>query len=298
MRSLAATNHSVDGRTQVFGIIGDPVAHSLSPLLHNTAFAFKGINSVYVPFPVEAATPALKKGLMSLNIGGLSVTIPHKAWAAKIADASDELTQCCGAANTLIREGEELHAYNTDGPGALRALEVRLNNLRGLRYLLIGYGGSAMAIAHALLIDKLPSLLAVTGRNTKKAGKFVQDLNLAHGKLSVARRVGEEELDPDAFDVIINTTPLGMEGKEDAGALPVPETFIQSHHTVFDIVYTPMQTPLLQLATRKRARTIPGYLMLLYQAVLQFELFTGEPAPEALMEKELLRALKRRAASK
>lgn len=290
MRSTRTSGAAVDGRSSVYGIIGDPVAHSLSPLLHNAAFEFKGINAVYVPFHVTAASATLKKGILGLGISGLSVTIPHKAWAARNCDRADDLSQYCGAANTLIREGEELHAYNTDGPGALRALEVRLKNLRGLRYLLIGYGGSATAIAHQLLLDRHPALLGVTGRNRRKAAKFVDELNATHGKLAVARAVDTGELAGEDFDVIINTTPLGMEGKE--AALPIPEDLIRRGHTVFDIVYTPLRTPLLALAERQGAKAIPGYLMLLYQAVLQFELFTGEKAPEALMEKALLKALR------
>ncbi len=289
--SVRSSESTVDGRSAVFGILGHPVAHSLSPLLHNLGFQFKGINAVYVPFAVETVSPALKKGILALGIKGLSVTIPHKTWAAKIADQSDDLTRCSGAANTLIRSGDELHAHNTDGPGALRALEYRLKQLRGLRYLLIGYGGSATAIAHALLLKGYPSLLGITGRNRKKCASFADALNQAH-RPGVARRILEAELEPNHFDVIINTTPLGMEGKE--ALLPVPVEFLHRAHTVFDIVYTPQRTPLLALAERRGAKTIPGYLMLLYQALLQFELFTGEKAPEALLEKELLRALRKK----
>ena len=286
---------AINGRTQIFGIIGNPVGHSLSPLIHNAAFQSKKINAAYIPLQVENAGASLKKGLQVLDsLKGFSVTIPHKAWACKNADSRDELTECCGAANTLIKdESGELRAYNTDGPGALEALRRNLGRLNGKRFLLLGYGGSATAIAHALLIDENPAVLMVHGRNSRKLNKFTDELNERHGhRNTLIRAIGFQDLDPSDVDIIIHTTPLGMQGQSQE--LPLPEEFLRDHHAVFDIVYTPARTPLLEAARRKKARTIPGYLMLLYQAVLQFELFTGDKAPENLMESELLRALRSR----
>lgn len=286
----------IDGNTKVFGILGHPTGHSLSPLIHNAAFAARKINAAYVPFNVERSSAALKKAVLTLGIDGLSVTIPHKAWAARSADRTDALTECCGAANTLIRnaKNDTLHAYNTDGPGAVRALKVHLPDLRGRRFLLLGYGGSATAIAHALVLDESPAMLAVAGRNARKLGTFVDAIKNRHRKRStLVRGTNFNDIEPRDVDVIIHTTPLGMKGAEQD--LPLPDNFVQDFHYVFDIVYNPMRTPLLQHAAARGAKTVPGYLMLLYQAVLQFELFTGESAPENLMEKELLAALRKRA---
>ncbi|MEQ9367138.1 MAG: shikimate dehydrogenase [Leptospirales bacterium] len=298
----------INGKTRIFGILGHPTGHSLSPLIHNAAFAARKINAVYVPFDVPQTSAALKRGITALYLDGLSVTIPHKAWAAKIADDWDDLTEYCGAANTLIRdpETEYLRAHNTDGAGAVRALKQHCPDLRGRRFLLLGYGGSATAIAHALLLEENPAMLAVAGRNSRKVRGFVDQLKSMHNRRSTMIRAVENEaksgtdaanaykdLAPEDIDVIIHTTPLGMQGAEQA--LPLPADFIREFHHVFDIVYNPMRTPLLKHAAAAGAKTVPGYLMLLYQAVIQFELFTGEKAPENLMEKELLAALRKRA---
>ncbi len=284
----------IGGNTRVFGIIGNPLGHSLSPLLHNAAFRSQKIDAVYVPFPVEKANTGLGKAISALNIQGLSVTIPHKTWAAKIADRSDPLTERCGAANTLIREQDgTLSAYNTDGPGAVRALKTAHPGIKGSRILLIGYGGSAMAIAHSLLLDEKPASLIITGRSASKRKAFADSLQNTNPKpTTVIRSEAVENIDPEEVDIIIHTTPLGMKGKPQD--LPVPDSFIQKEHTVFDIVYNPARTPLLKKAELVGAKTIKGYLMLLFQAIIQFELFTGLKAPESLMERELLSSLRKR----
>jgi shikimate dehydrogenase len=287
----------IDGKTRIFGLLGHPTGHSLSPLIHNAAFAARKINAVYVPFDVPATSMALKRGIAALRIDGLSVTIPHKAWAAKIADDWDDLTECCGAANTLIRkpDSDELMARNTDGAGAVRALKQHCPELRGRRFLILGYGGSATAIAHALLLEDSPAMLAVAGRNARKLRAFVNELKSCHGRRStMIRTVSQDfaDLTAEDIDIIVHTTPLGMSGADQD--LPLPADFIREFHHVFDIVYNPMRTPLLKHAAARGAKTIPGYLMLLYQAILQFEFFTGQKAPENLMEKELLAALRKR----
>lgn len=286
-------SHAIDARTRTFGLLGHPVGHSLSPLIHNAAFRRLQENAVYLAFDVPRADAALKKGVLALGLQGLSVTIPHKTWACRAADERDALSECCDAANTLIPRNGALHAYNTDGPGALRALKTALPELRGRRFLLLGYGGSAAAIAHALLLEERPAALAVAGRNAKKRAAFVAALHERHGdRNTLVRGVEFDRFAPEDADVIIHTTPLGMQGQSEE--LPLPADFVQEYHTVFDIVYNPMQTPLIQLARRRKARVVYGYLMLLYQAVLQFELFTGRDAPENLMERELLAALRKR----
>ena len=283
----------IKGNTRVYGILGFPLSHSLSPLLHNTGFHFRRVNAVYVPFPIEAPSSYTKEALLGLGVQGLSVTIPHKAWAAKIADQKDTLSMHCQAANTLIAKEGKWHAYNTDGPGALQALQEYIKELKGKSFLMIGYGGSANAIAHSLLLEARPRLLVIAGRNAKKRKDFAACLQSKYPQQSsLIRTTDYKDLAPDEIDIIIHTTPLGMEGTAQDSALPIEENFIQKSHWVFDIVYTPRQTPLLRHAARKGARTIPGYLMLLYQACLQFELFSGQKAPRGTMEKALLSALK------
>lgn len=272
----------------MFGIMGNPVSHSLSPAMHNAAFKARDLNAVYVPFPVESAQPALKKTLLALGIKGLSVTIPHKIWAAKIADEQDPLTSVSGAANTLLfREGKVL-AYNTDGPGAVRALHER-HRAGGKRYLICGYGGSSVAIAHTLLLESKPAAIWITGRNLKKAQKLIQDIQTKHPKANCLLRAERfDRIAPEEIDMLIQTTPSGMSSHSGPeGVLPelhFDPDWLRKNHIVFDIVYTPMRTPLLSLAEKKGASIVYGYKMLLYQATRQFELFTGHKAPESLME--------------
>ncbi len=282
-----------NGETALMGILGWPVSHSLSPAIHNAGFAARRINAIYVPFAVERPTASLKSAFSALgNLRGVSVTIPHKAWAARSADRRDSLTDISGAANTLVREPDgTLSAHNTDGPGALEALR-RHTETRGKRVLLIGYGGSAAAIAHALLLEGHPASVLVQGRNRAKGRRFVEALRRNRGaKRSLVRAVDWDDVSSDDVDVVIHTTPLGMKGKPQE--LPLPAEFVQSRHVVFDIVYNPARTPLVELARSRRCTVVPGYLMLLFQATLQFELFTGQKAPESIMEKELLAALRR-----
>jgi len=283
---------SVNGSTSVFGIIGHPVSQSMSPVIHNAAFQACKFNGIYVPFDVKRAGVSLKKALLDLNIQGASVTIPHKTWACRIADRRDALSEICGASNTLRIKDGQIHAFNTDGPGAIRALQQGGFPTKGRRYLILGYGGSAAAIAGTLLLEENPSWVGITGRNRTKVKNFVKFLGTKiPKKKSTVQTVDLGSIDAESFDAIINTTPLGMTGKPDL--LPVDLELIGRSHTVFDIVYNPIHTQLLKASAEKGAKTISGYLMLLYQAVLQFEIFTGLKAPEHLMEKELLGALRK-----
>lgn len=286
-------NHQINGETKVFGIVGNPVSHSLSPLIHNAAFRQNRFNGVYVPFHTTRVSAPLGQSMGAMGIQGLSVTIPHKTWARKVADRVDDLSRFCNASNTLkFHSDGTIEAFNTDGPGAIRALKTVLKRTGGKRYLILGYGGSASAIAAALLLNENPSLVAIYGRNKKKRDRFVSELKAIEGTRSSILSTDLSDFKPEDIDVIINTTPMGMKGGPEG--LPLPEEFIKNFHIVFDIVYTPARTPLLDLAERRGARTVQGYLMLLYQATIQFEIFTGEKAPVHLMEKELLKALKKK----
>lgn len=296
---------SITGESQVFGIIGNPVSHSISPMLHNRAFERAGFHGVYVPFAVDRTGPFLKTALLHLGLGGVSVTIPHKVWAARASDIRDPLVEITGAANTiLVREKhrvKRLEAYNTDGPGAVRALKTALPDLSGKRILVAGYGGSARAIVGQLLLTEKPGRIAIHGRNRAKIRSFINFFK----KKNSPKRGGGLSFKPDclsffdesadeqaAFDIIINTTPLGMKGFD--LALPVPEGMLRPGMVVMDIVYVPEMTPLLEAARAKKARIVPGYLMLLYQALLQYELFTDLQATgevESLMRIALTTAL-------
>lgn len=269
------------------------MAHSLSPAMHNAAFEQKRFDGVYVPFHTTKSGAFLKQSISALGISGLSVTIPHKTWAARAADVPDALTKLSGAANTLIPREGKLYAYNTDGPGAMKALEEKKTG--GSRYLLIGYGGSATAIAHSILLRNPGAQVIVTGRRIKKAESFAKAAAAGHRHAGIFA-APFPAIDPEQIDIVIQTTPAGMQdpGGEVLAGMQFDPAWIRRSHTIFDIVYTPMKTPLLSAAEDKGARIVFGYKMLLYQAILQFELFTGMQAPHSLMERVLLDHLKRK----
>lgn len=288
----------ITGQSAVFGIFGNPVSHSISPILHNRTFEKMGFNGVYVPFCVDQTGPFLKKAVLHMGLSGLSVTIPHKLWAAKAADQRDALSELTGAANTLLvretRNGRILSAHNTDGPGAMRALQTAVPDLKGRRVVIAGYGGSARAIVGQLLLASGVKQVAVTGRNMPKIKAFIRSFTKKRPDWAAKLIPLKEEalLDYEAH-ILINTTPLGMKGFD--LSLPVPESFLRPGLAVMDIVYRPEMTPILAAAKKNRATIVPGYWMLLYQAVLQFELFTGMkagPEVENFMRLNLLTALR------
>lgn len=277
--------HSIQGNTSVYGIIGNPVSHSISPLLHNRVFEKLKIPAVYVPLLVEQTGPFLKKALLNMGFKGLSVTIPHKGWAAKAADIKDDLVKLTGASNTLIikdgRDGRKLFGYNTDGPGAQRALLTTTDTLDSKTVVVVGYGGAARAIVGQLLLHTEVKQVCIVGRNQTKIKSFIR--HFTKSKPEFKNRiltVTEKQLLDLQADILINTTPLGMQGFD--LALPVPEEMLRPGLIAMDIVYTPEMTPFLQVAKNHKARIIPGYWMLLYQAVLQYELFTGKEADQQI----------------
>ncbi len=274
----------INASTEVYGILGHPLSHSLSPLLHNAAFAFYKQNAAYIPLPIQKVHADTGKLLLDMGIRGLSVTIPHKKWAAKRAQLKDPLTHYSGAANTLKAVDGKWHAYNTDGPGALKAIGRYLGTLEGSNCLIIGYGGAALAIAHSLLLDAKPAGLWIAGRNNKKIHAFRKNLINKHPHYSARIFAADyRAMQAEDIQLIIQTTPLGMEGfSED---WPLPKNFIKKKHWVFDIVYKPMQTKLLCHALRMGAGVIPGYLMLLYQASLQIEIFSQKKIDSSLFAK-------------
>lgn len=295
----------IRGSSRVYGILGHPVKHSLSPLLHNLAFQANKLDAVYIPLDVKETGPFLKRALMAMELGGLSVTIPHKIWAYRMADKSDRLSQICGASNTLLFAGKSrdtIEARNSDGPGAIQALK-EATKIQGKTVLICGYGGSARAIAAQLLLSEKPSGLWITGRNEKKIKSFIRDLKkqfpgsvilpLTDGAPSLpgaGRGRGQTSQSP---DIIIQTTPLGMASAKSraAAALPINPELLSHRPVVFDIVYNPMVTPLIAMARKKKCPVVFGYKMLLYQAVYQYRWFTGLEPPvkkwEALLQKDL-----------
>lgn len=277
----------IDARTQFCGVIGNPVEHSLSPAIHNAAFRKLGLNFVYLAWRVESIGDAVK-GLRALgNFRGASVTIPHKVAAMPFLDEIESTARRIGAINTIVSEQGQLIGSNTDATGALRALQEGCAPLRGEAVVILGSGGAARAIAFALAAESGVRRLHLLGieeqeRRTlasdlkNKTGVNVDDAFLDHDSL---RRVLPE------VKVLIHCTPIGMAPK--VGKSCVPPSLLHSDLVVMDIVYNPRETQLLSDAKAAGCRTIAGLEMFLYQAVAQFERWTGVPAPTGVMRQVL-----------
>ena len=270
--------HELTRRTRVYGVIGDPVGHSLSPLLHNTGFIARGIDAVYLPFLVKDLRDFLK-AVPEFGMRGFSVTIPHKQSILKYLREIDPLAAEIGAVNTVVvRRNGSLFGCNTDYLGILRALEKKLE-LSGSRVLIFGAGGVARAAAFALA--KAGAQVGICARREKLA----RELARAVGGEAVPRRALKSE----TIDAILNATPIGMHPHDGISPLSPHEL---NCRVVMDLINRPQRTQLLKLAARKGIATISGVEMFVPQGVAQWELWTGQHAPESAMRKAVLEALR------
>lgn len=277
---------AIDGKTELFGIIGNPVRHSLSPVMHNAGFAELGMNRAYVPLEVKDVKEGLT-ALRALGFRGVSVTVPHKEAVIPFLDEIDPVAQKIGAVNTLDFCKDEngqviLRGLNTDWVGANTALAEKAD-LQGSRVLVIGAGGSAKAVGFGLIEAGAEVIIA---NRTAESGKALAGL-LGCTFIPLA------EVASVSADVLINTTSVGME--PDNEGIAVPPAILPGFSVVMDIVYAPLETRLLREAKAAGCQTIDGLAMLLYQGIAQFEIWTGEKAPQDVMRSALKEELQRRA---
>ena len=275
---------SIHGSTTLVGVLGDPIAHSLSPRMHNAAFRALGLDWCYVPLHVapariEAALP----GLVALGFAGANVTIPHKERAAELAGSLSPTAQAVGAVNTLIVREGALYGDNTDVGGILRALGEAGVALPGREAVVLGAGGSARAAAYALA--QAGCRVTVANRNLARgvalATLLAAQLRRELETIPLADAVAlQSRLERAA--VLVNTTPVGMEPHE--GESPLPEgVALPPQVAVLDLVYAPRQTVLLRQAAAAGCRTIEGLRVLIHQGALSFEMWTGREAPVEVM---------------
>lgn len=278
---------NIDVRTQFCGVIGNPVGHSLSPVIHNAAFRKLGLNFVYLAWQVETIGEAIK-GLRALgNFRGASVTIPHKVAAIPFLDHVEMTAQRIGAINTIVAEKGKLTGYNTDATGALRALREGRVELKGRRIVILGSGGAARAIAFALAVESGAEKLTLLGIDDPERTSLAQDI-----RSQTALTVEDFHLDETTLcrvlpgvHVLIHCTPVGLSPNADTTCVPAP--LLHDNLSVMDIVYNPLETRLLKDAKRAGCRTIPGLEMFLHQAVTQFEFWTNQSAPVDVMRRVL-----------
>ncbi len=269
--------HELTRKTAVYGVIGNPVGHSLSPLLHNTGFALRHIDAVYLPFLVETLSDFLTS-IPDLGIRGFSVTLPHKQTIFKHLKDCEPLAARIGAVNTVVvRNNGSLHGCNTDYVGVLRALETNLC-IRGSRALIFGAGGSARAAAFALA--RAGADVAICARRERAA----KELARAIGGEVIPRRGLRTEF----FDAVLNATPIGMHPRH--GVSPLKSSELNCH-LVMDLIYRPQKTLLLKLAERKGIKTVSGVEIFLAQGIAQWEIWTEKRAPESGMRRAVIAVL-------
>jgi len=276
-----------DASTKIACIIGDPVSHSLSPAIHNAAFAALGLNWVYVAFRVDDSHLAQAvQGLRALGVVGFNVTMPHKKAVARLLDELDVEAEMIGAVNTVQAKDGRLIGHNTDGAGLVRSLLVDLAfSVRGKSAVVFGAGGAARAIVVALATSGCESLTVVN--RTKEKADILVELVRANFSACQAKAFGSPEDYSDVMrhaDLIVNATSVGMHG---GGETPLDVKLICERHIVYDIVYNPEITALLAAASAAGAAVMGGKRLLLYQGMASFEIWTGRSAPAAVMESAL-----------
>lgn len=268
---MAARPHAITGHTRVAAVIGHPVRHSLSPRIHNAAFAATGLDWAYVALDVDPANGAAAvEAMRTLGLAGLSVTMPHKAAVALAADERTAAVERLHSANCLYWRDDRIVADSTDGDGFVTAFEHDVGRpLAGRSIGVIGAGGAARSIIEALGRAGVDDIV-VANRSEATLDAAVQ--------LAGQARAGTAE-DLASVEVIVNTTPVGMAGGPAAGQTPIDVSLISPSHTVVDIVYNPHVTPLLAAAADRGATVQGGVPMLVHQAALAFRRWTGRAAP-------------------
>ncbi len=264
----------IDSATQLYGVFGNPVSHSMGPLMHNAAFTEKGINAVYLAFHVKD----IKKGIDSikaLGITGVSVTIPFKQSVFPFLDEIDALALEIGAVNTIVNKNGILAGFNTDSHGAVEPLK-RKCRIKNKRICILGAGGAARAVAFG--IRKENGIIFIGNRSEKRGKSLAKQTG---GKFVSPDNIGE--VDP---DIIINATPVGMTPYVNES--PIAADLLKDHMTVMDIVYNPLRTKLIEDAQNAGCTVIDGLSMFVNQGAAQFELFTGVKAPMDLMAQTVL----------
>ena len=270
----------IDRQTDVIGIIGKPVGHSLSPRIHNAAFADAEVNAVYIPFEVRDASSFMRRMAhprtreLDWNLRGLSVTAPHKSTVMSSLDWIDPAAREIGAVNTIVAQENELHGYNTDAPGFIAPLLRKFGSLKGGRCALIGAGGGARAVLWALRNEGATVSVFVRDAERGKpvAAQFGFDCRLLAGA-----QVHQ-------FEIVINATPLGTHG-EQGDETPLTTDQLRGVRLAYDLVYNPIETRFLREARAAGCETLSGLEMLIAQAVEQFKLWTGlEPNADVMRE--------------
>ncbi|ALS21250.1 shikimate dehydrogenase [Paenibacillus naphthalenovorans] len=286
------SKHKLDSHTMLYGVFGDPIRHSKSPIMLNRAFEETGLNAAYGAFHILPGT--LKDavaGIRALQFRGVNVTIPHKVEVMSYLDEIDEAARVIGAVNTIVNEGGKLIGYNTDGIGYIRSLKEETGiDLKGRKVLMIGAGGAARGVGYALVKEGVEHIW-IANRTKEKALELAASMSgfgsvSGHGLDEAGKLAGEAAL-------IVNNTLLGMHPNVDG--VPMDVELIKPGTVVSDLVYNPLVTRFLREARDLRGATVhSGLGMFIYQGAYAFEYWTGLPAPVAAMREAVLQSFEER----
>ncbi|MFA5572236.1 MAG: shikimate dehydrogenase [Crenarchaeota archaeon] len=283
---------AISGKTRVCGVIGDPIEHSLSPIMHNTAFQSLNLDFIYLAFKVKSSSIGdAINGIRALNIRGLNVTMPHKKNVMRHLDRIDLSAQLIDSVNTILNKENLLFGFNTDGVGAVKALKENGVELKGRKILLLGAGGAARAIAYA--VAKESDELAILNRTVKDAQTLSKLVEKAANKRISTGSLSHTDIESNLrdSDILINATTIGMKPRYDETV--VPTKLLRQNLSVMDIIYNPLETKLVKDAKAAGAKVVSGVEMLIYQGAASFEIWTGKQAPVEVMRKAALTYLKK-----
>lgn len=272
----------IDGHTRTCGLIGNPVEHTMSPMIHNTLAEKLSHNLVYVPFHVEeGALEAAIKGAFSLNLLGLNVTVPYKSQVIPVLSGIDELAEKIGAVNTLVRREDGFKGYNTDMPGLYRAMCSEGIQIEGQDVILLGAGGAARAVAF-LCASRGVNRVYMLNRSLEKAAAVAGEVNEKTGKECIyPMALSEYKKLPDQKFLAIQATSVGLYPNADQVVIE-DEAFYRKIHTGYDLIYKPSTTRFMQLVRQQGGAAFHGLKMLLYQGVIAYELWNDVSVPEEL----------------
>ncbi len=278
----------LDEQTEIYGIVGNPVKHSLSPFMHNAAFKFHNLNAVYIPFEVNNLDAFIKRMVrpetreIDWNLKGFSITIPHKQTIIKYLDEIDETAQKIGAVNTVRIENGKLFGYNTDADGFIEPLKTAYGDLQNAKVAILGNGGAARAAVYAL--KKRGAVATIFARNIEKAIFLAEEFEVQLQKLSTPH------LALSTYDIVVNATPLGTKGELEAET-PATTAQVKGVKLVYDLIYNPFETKFIKEAQKASVPTIGGLAMLIAQGAKQFEIWTGSTAPIREMSEAVLKKM-------
>jgi shikimate dehydrogenase len=282
---------SIKGSTRLIGILGNPVHHSLSPAMHNALFDHFDLDMAYVPLRVENSDLAVAvQALRALNFRGANVTLPHKQAVIPLLDEVSDLSRLIGAVNTIVNDNGRLVGTTTDPIGFREGfLETGLA-FKGKAVALLGNGGSARTIAFTLAMMEETAGLALVARNAEKSQRLADEIEGKTGKRPLCLSLDDYQGQAENFQIVVNTTPLGM--YPDIEASPLSEEALRSSQVIYDIIYTPERTKLLQFAQRRKLNMVGGLGMLVHQGAASFKLWTGVEPDLRLMYRTVRKALR------